>query len=391
MKSFILFAFLLIVSTCEGLNDILIIEQPKVNPNTQLYIEQFEIDMKLSVNLEDGSCSVGVWMNNNSEYIIKKIIITYEICNRINERIKDTNTGKTICKSSLIGPVLPNKGAWCIIDGVFNNYMSDHLNILSVDVEYMENDNVLDSEETIIKEIQVGDTLPSFQVVLNNNDKISTENLYGKPSVIVFFTTSCPDCRQLLPHIHRLCNSYSNDVNFLLISREENNNNILTYWNEQGLTMPYSAQEDRSIYNLFATSRIPRVYITNENNIVQYIFTDSPNIPSYDVLYESLNSVINLDVTPNNIQGTWVNKNNLNETITFTRKDREFVIQINENNYTGVYNIQTIDNKAVLLGKYDYDGGLWKHEYIINKLTTIYMELIAYDDNTIIYQLEREE
>ena len=47
MKSFILFAFLLIVSTCEGLNDILIIEQPKVNPNTQLYIEQFEIDMKV--------------------------------------------------------------------------------------------------------------------------------------------------------------------------------------------------------------------------------------------------------------------------------------------------------------------------------------------------------
>lgn len=377
MKSIVLFVLLFITVTCDKFSNIDIIENPYINPNTSLYIEQFEIEMKLSMDIENSSCSVGVWMHNNSKYTIKKINITYEICNRINERIKDDNTGKSICNISLIGPVLSGKGAWCIMDDVFYNYMADHLNILSVDVEYMD--------------IRIGDAIPYFELTLNNNNQINTKNLLGKPSAIIFFTTSCPDCREMLPYIQRLYDTYSNDVNFLLISREENSNNISTYWTEQGLTMPYSAQEDRSIYNLFATTRIPRVYITNENNVVQYIFTDSPNIPSYDVLYESLNSVINLDVTPNNIQGTWINKNNSNETITFTRKDREFVIQINENNYTGAYNIQTIDNKTVLLGTYDCDGGLWRHKYIVNKLTTIYMELIAYDDNTIIYQLKREK
>ena len=55
--------------------------------------------------------------------------------------------------------------------------------------------------------------------------------------------------------------------------------------------MPYSAQKDRNIYELFAVSRIPRIYISDENGTVRYIFTDDP-VPSYDDLKSSLESLI---------------------------------------------------------------------------------------------------
>ena len=41
--------------------------------------------------------------------------------------------------------------------------------------------------------------------------------------------------------------------------------------------MPYAARPDREIYNLFATSVVPRIYISDAAGIVRYIMTDSPN------------------------------------------------------------------------------------------------------------------
>ena len=46
------------------------------------------------------------------------------------------------------------------------------------------------------------------------------------------------------------------------------------------MTLPFSAQPTRVIYNLFAESRIPRVYICKDG-VIKAIFTDNPN-PTYD-------------------------------------------------------------------------------------------------------------
>jgi hypothetical protein len=45
--------------------------------------------------------------------------------------------------------------------------------------------------------------------------------------------------------------------------------------------MPYSAQEDRTIYELFARTRVPRVYI-NKDGLIKAIFTDIPANPTYE-------------------------------------------------------------------------------------------------------------
>jgi thiol-disulfide isomerase/thioredoxin len=146
-----------------------------------------------------------------------------------------------------------------------------------------------EDEETAGNDLQVGDSLPSFSVVLTVNDvgdwrfsgstiTVSNSSLKGKKAVIVFFNTSCPDCQEELPIVQKLYDmTKSNaDIEFLCISREEDEGSIRRYWSANRLTLPYSPQTDKAVFNLFAGQTIPRIYITDTSSVITSVFTDSP-------------------------------------------------------------------------------------------------------------------
>jgi peroxiredoxin len=141
-------------------------------------------------------------------------------------------------------------------------------------------------------EITIGDRIPDFEVVMTDGIKISDESLAGNVSCIMFFHTSCPDCRQTLPVIQDIYDIYTKKgVKFVLISREQGQKEIETFWTENRLTMPFSPQTSRKVYNIFAQTRIPRIYISEKSGIVMKIFTDNP-LPSFSDIETALNSVI---------------------------------------------------------------------------------------------------
>lgn len=147
-------------------------------------------------------------------------------------------------------------------------------------------------EDNTGADIKAGDSLPEFEVTMNDGAVVNTSSLTEKVSVLMFFHPSCPDCRQALPRMQDIYDEYAlNNVNFALISRECGYDEVSAYWDENGLDMPYSAQNDRYVYNLFASSRIPRIYISDENGIVRYIFTDDP-VATYDDLKSAVESLI---------------------------------------------------------------------------------------------------
>lgn len=131
-------------------------------------------------------------------------------------------------------------------------------------------------------DLKVGDRLPDFEVIMSDGSVVTDESLKGNVSVVVFFHTSCPDCRQALPVIQNIYDDYApKNVVFAVVSREEGSDEVLSYWKENGLEMPYSAQNSRKVYEKFASVLIPRVYISDRDGIIRYIFTDEP-VPSYD-------------------------------------------------------------------------------------------------------------
>lgn len=146
-------------------------------------------------------------------------------------------------------------------------------------------------EKQIDAELVVGDSIPDFTVVMNDGTQLTGSQLRQGISYIVFFTTECPDCKEVLPHIQELYNEYSSKgVQFALISREDGPSSVADYWNEKKYTMPYSAQSDRTIYELFAKTRVPRVYLCKDG-VIKAIFTDQPSNPTYYDMKDALESL----------------------------------------------------------------------------------------------------
>lgn len=141
-------------------------------------------------------------------------------------------------------------------------------------------------------DLSVGDRIPDFTVEVSDRTTLTGALLREGVSLIMFFTTECPDCQETLPVVQTLYNEYiGQGVKFALISREQSEDSISSYWLSQGFTMPYSAQSDRAVYELFARSRVPRVYICRDG-VIKYIFTDKPSIPTYELLSASLEEVL---------------------------------------------------------------------------------------------------
>ena len=140
-------------------------------------------------------------------------------------------------------------------------------------------------------DLKVGDHIPDFTVQMNDGSSLTDEQLSEGVSLIMFFHTSCPDCAATLPEVEKVYKAYGQGgVQFALISREETGESVARFWAEKGLSLKYSAQATREIYNLFAGSRIPRVYICFDG-VIKAIFTDNPN-PAYEDISSALDELI---------------------------------------------------------------------------------------------------
>ena len=148
-----------------------------------------------------------------------------------------------------------------------------------------------DPDEMKGADLGVGDALPTFSVKMNDGTSVATSDLKGRLSVIVFFATTCPDCQKELPEVQCLWDSVDRTaIPVLLIARAQGQAEIERYWQSKSFSMTYSPQADRSIYNLFATSLIPRIYICDRNGIIRYIHTDDV-LPTCETLLAELQTI----------------------------------------------------------------------------------------------------
>ena len=131
-----------------------------------------------------------------------------------------------------------------------------------------------DDSDTGSIELVAGDKLPVFSVTMNDGRVVTHESLRGKVSFIVFFNTGCNEHHPHMP--------------LIAISRAEDAASVAGYWQEQHFTFPYAAQEDRTVYHLFAKSGIPRIYVVDAELTIRSVFTDNP-LAGYDELEAAIN------------------------------------------------------------------------------------------------------
>lgn len=136
-------------------------------------------------------------------------------------------------------------------------------------------------------EIRPGDPLPAFAVTMDDGTLLHSSRLLGAPSLILFFHTGCSDCRRTIPLVQQAYERFGDKVRFVAVSRAQSAGEIRSWWEEHAISLPFSAQTDQSVYQLFATSRIPRIYISDAGGIVVRCYDDNP-CPGLENLIQDL-------------------------------------------------------------------------------------------------------
>lgn len=132
--------------------------------------------------------------------------------------------------------------------------------------------------------LQAGDRLPSFTLSNRNGTVRSTQDLENKMALIIFFTTTCGDCRNAFPDIQSLYDRYKADpsVRLLLIARGQKEEEVSVWFREQNYTMEFYADPEEKVYSLFADNTIPRVFLSNTDQTI--ILTQTEKVDKDEII-----------------------------------------------------------------------------------------------------------
>lgn len=132
-----------------------------------------------------------------------------------------------------------------------------------------------DEDAAVGERVKVGDPLPDFSVVLNDGTILTPSRLQlAGGGAIVFFHTDCPDCQRALPIVDHVVRNMDHPPFVACISRAENADAVASYWQAHALSLPYAAVSDRSVYELFASQTIPRIYVVKRQGKVTAVFVE---------------------------------------------------------------------------------------------------------------------
>ena len=119
---------------------------------------------------------------------------------------------------------------------------------------------------------KTGDKAPDFSCKTIDGQTINLSGLQGKVVLLNFFAVWCPPCNQELPVLQsNIWNKYKNNKDFALIvaGREHSEKDINDFARAKNFTMPFVADPEREIYELYASKYIPRnVLIGKDGKII---------------------------------------------------------------------------------------------------------------------------
>jgi peroxiredoxin len=144
----------------------------------------------------------------------------------------------------------------------------------------------------VINYVEVDDPIPDFTVSDGEGHSFHSSEFKGKRSLLILYNTECPDCGKVLPNIDAIVWPAIKDnpgYSLITVSREEKAETVKAYWAKNRFTMPTYLDPHRNVFSLFANNTIPRLYIINDEGVVEWMAIGKLNI-SYEKLIAMIQS-----------------------------------------------------------------------------------------------------
>ncbi|WP_156112414.1 TlpA family protein disulfide reductase [Lacinutrix jangbogonensis] len=130
-----------------------------------------------------------------------------------------------------------------------------------------------------------GKELPKFELNLINGQKLNSESLKGKPTIINFWFSNCAPCIEEMPLLNKIKSEFVNDVNFISITfQSQNEVNEFLKTNEFDFTHVIESKEYIKNLGFFA---YPKTLILDKSLIITEIEKSIPK----DIENEDQNKV----------------------------------------------------------------------------------------------------
>lgn len=117
--------------------------------------------------------------------------------------------------------------------------------------------------------VTVGDKAPDFTVELLSGESITLSRLQEKSLMLIFFSTTCPDCQAQFAEMQQLVSQSEPRFRIIAISREESRETTAAFIQKYGLNVDVGIDPDRSIYERYATRFVPRNYLIDSSGTIK--------------------------------------------------------------------------------------------------------------------------
>jgi len=121
--------------------------------------------------------------------------------------------------------------------------------------------------------VEVGERLPDFSIQTFDGATVSPSTLAGRPLMVIFWNTWCPNCMRELPEVNRLAGKFAPRGLAVLAANTAVNDSekkARAYWLKQGFVFPSGFDHDFEIGDAFGVRGVPTIFLIDSKGIVLY-------------------------------------------------------------------------------------------------------------------------